>query len=411
MTKKAKIMENLLRIELDLYALLLIAVMMVSLSRKPLRDGPPLERYFSIMADSISVILILDILSWARDGAPGSGTRMLLHVINALYYMLYMVPIVVFALFMDHISRQGKFPGGGMLHAIGLIIIVLFAAAAFTSPWTEAFYSLDGANRYQRGRLFSTLMFFSFLIGFFPELILFLRRRNMPGKVFRLLALYPIPIVVGSLFQFYQEGSAILWPAVAVSLLLVHISIQQRNAAIDSISGLYSQASFMEILQNWAESLPAESHWTERYWMRIASHTKLPSGFGAILFDIDHFKSINFSSGYEKGNEVLFAAGLAITSALGPNDIAARIGADEFIVLCPCAPESLERLESQIGDQIRGMIVAGIDQDITATSASAVFDRARYRSVESFLQTLDSLLYEKKERLKQAFYQPELPLS
>mgnify|MGYP000244702880 CR=1 FL=1 len=404
-------MENLLRIELDLYALLLIAVMMISLSRRPLRNGPPLERYFFLMAGSISFILILDIISWTIDGIPGSGTRMILHVINTLYYMLYMVPIVVFALFMDHISRQGKFPGGGMLHAIGLIIIVLFAAAAFTSPWTEVFYSLDAANRYQRGRLFSTLMLFSFLIGFAPEFILFVRRRNMPGKVFRLLALYPIPIVAGSIFQFYQEGSAILWPAVAVSLLLVHISIQQRNAAIDPISGLYNQAAFMEILRNWAEGLPAEGHWTEGYWAGKASNAGKAGIFGAILFDIDHFKSINYSKGYEKGNEVLFATGLAIKAALGPNDIAARIGADEFIVLCPCTTEALEKLESKIGAQIREIVDPGVDQDITATSACAVFDRSRHRSIHAFLQALDSLLYEKKESLKNASFQPELPLS
>jgi hypothetical protein len=111
--KSAKIMENLLRVELDIYALLLVAVMMISLSRRPLREGPPLERYFFLIAGSIAFILVLDALSWALDGIPESGARFALHLTNTLYYMLYLVPLVIFTLFIDHISRQGTFPGRG----------------------------------------------------------------------------------------------------------------------------------------------------------------------------------------------------------------------------------------------------------------------------------------------------------
>jgi len=389
-------MENLLRIELDVYALLLIAVMMVSLSRRPLREGPPIERYFFLIAGSIACILILDMLSWLLDGRTGRGARFALHLTNTLYYMLYLVPLIIFTLFIDHISRQGSFQGGGLLHALALVIITLFAAAAFTSPWTKAFYDLDAANRYVRGRLFNALVSASFLIGFIPECILFARRRNMPKRIFRLLALYPIPIVVGSLFQFYREGSAMFWPATAVSLLLVHITLQQRSVNIDAISGLYNQAACMEMLQNWADNSP---------------NSENSDGFGAVLLDIDNFKRINFSSGYEKGNEVLLATGYAIKSVLGPRDIAARVGADEFIVLSPAGEPALEDLESQILAQVHEIVIAGIDQDITASSAHAVFDQSTHPSIDSFLQTLDSLLYEKKESLKNIPFQPELPLS
>jgi diguanylate cyclase (GGDEF)-like protein len=400
--KSAKIMENLLRVELDIYALLLVAVMMISLSRRPLREGPPLERYFFLIAGSIAFILVLDALSWALDGIPESGARFALHLTNTLYYMLYLVPLVIFTLFIDHISRQGTFPGGGMLHALALVIIVLFAAAAFTSPWTEAFYDLDATNHYVRGRLFNALVTASFLIGFIPECILFARRRNMPKRIFRLLALYPIPILIGGLFQFYREGSAMLWPAATVSLLLVHITIQQRSLNIDAISGLYNQAAFMEMLQNWAANSLNSGN---------AGNSGNSDNFGAILFDIDNFKRINFDSGYEKGNEVLLATGYAIKSVLGPRDIAARVGADEFIVLSPAGAPALEDLESQILAQVREIVIAGIDQEFTVSSAHAVFDQSAHPSIDSFLQTLDSLLYKKKESLKNVPLQPELPLS
>lgn len=222
-------MENLLRVELDIYALLLVAVMMISLSRRPLREGPPLERYFFLIAGSIAFILVLD-----------------------------------------------------------------------------------------------------------------------------------------------------------------------------AISGLYNQAAFMEMLQNWAANSLNSGN---------SGNSGNSDNFGAILFDIDNFKRINFDSGYEKGNEVLLATGYAIKSVLGPRDIAARVGADEFIVLSPAGAPALEDLESQILAQVREIVIAGIDQEFTVSSAHAVFDQSAHPSIDSFLQTLDSLLYKKKESLKNVPLQPELPLS
>lgn len=389
-------METLLRIELDIYALLLVVVMMFSLPRRTLHEGPPIERYFLLLTGSISFILVLDMLSWALDGIPGNGARFALHLVNTLYYMLYLFPIVTFTLFIDHLSRQGRFQGGGALHALALIVITLFAAAAVTSPWTQVFYALDASNHYMRGRLFNVLVTASFLIGFVPECILIARRNNMPHKAFRLLSMYPLPIVVGSLFQFYKIGSAMLWPAVTISLVLVHVTIQQRNLDIDAISGLYNQAAFMEILQNWATNPP---------------NSRNTNNFGAILFDINHFKRINYDKGYEKGNEVLLATGYAIKSALGPRDIAARIGADEFIVLCAGEESILVDLENRILEHFHEIVVADIDQEISASSAHAIFDQSTNPTIDSFLKSLDSLLYTKKESLKNIPLQPELPLS
>lgn len=70
-------MENLLRVELDIYALLLVAVMMISLSRRPLREGPPLERYFFLIAGSIAFILVLDAISgrWTAFREAVRGLR------------------------------------------------------------------------------------------------------------------------------------------------------------------------------------------------------------------------------------------------------------------------------------------------------------------------------------------------
>ena len=55
---------------------------------------------------------------------------------------------------------------------------------------------------------------------------------------------------------------------------------------------------------------------------------------GVIFLNIDHFKLINHSLGHEAGDELLCLVGARLTAALRPTDSVARIGADEFVVVC-----------------------------------------------------------------------------
>ena len=55
---------------------------------------------------------------------------------------------------------------------------------------------------------------------------------------------------------------------------------------------------------------------------------------GVIFLNIDHFKLINHSLGHEVGDELLCLVGARLTASLRPTDSVARIGADEFAVVC-----------------------------------------------------------------------------
>jgi diguanylate cyclase (GGDEF)-like protein len=54
-----------------------------------------------------------------------------------------------------------------------------------------------------------------------------------------------------------------------------------------------------------------------------------------VMFDVDHFKSINDSHGHGAGDQVLQRIGKSIVSQLRETDLAARWGGEEFLVLLP----------------------------------------------------------------------------
>ncbi len=78
----------------------------------------------------------------------------------------------------------------------------------------------------------------------------------------------------------------------------------------------------------------------------------------AVLFvDLDYFKSFNDSLGHDAGDEVLRVAAVRLKSAIRQNDLVARFGGDEFVVL-------ISRLEAQHADQVALTVAEGIIENL-----------------------------------------------
>jgi diguanylate cyclase (GGDEF)-like protein len=130
-----------------------------------------------------------------------------------------------------------------------------------------------------------------------------------------------------------------------------------------------------------------------------AEERRHPSGAATCiaLIDIDFFKQVNDRYGHAAGDKVLSLFAATARASLRANDVLARWGGEEFLLLLPDAAEGdaravLERMAGRVHD----MAVPGLDGRRISFSAGL----ARRRADEPFADAIsraDRALYQAKE--------------
>jgi diguanylate cyclase (GGDEF)-like protein len=67
-----------------------------------------------------------------------------------------------------------------------------------------------------------------------------------------------------------------------------------------------------------------------------------------LMFDLDHFKSINDRFGHAVGDEVLRVFGQVVRASTRADDIIGRFGGEEFIAIVPGGVESASKIAERV---------------------------------------------------------------
>lgn len=115
---------------------------------------------------------------------------------------------------------------------------------------------------------------------------------------------------------------------------------------------------------------------------------------GAVMVDVDHFRSFNEEEGHDAGDQVLKLVAKALESCVRNYDLAARYGGEEFTLILSNADESItfdvaERARTAIEDIRLG------DRAVTASFGCAVYPVVCCDAA-SLLKAADKALYEAK---------------
>ncbi len=116
-----------------------------------------------------------------------------------------------------------------------------------------------------------------------------------------------------------------------------------------------------------------------------------------LLLDLDHFKSINDNHGHLLGDKVLRTVGQLLKLSLKGNDVVARFGGEEFIILLSNTPVAGARA---VAEQLRTAIakcrIRQFDRDEAIDAITVSIGGALYiagESSEKFISRADAELY------------------
>jgi diguanylate cyclase (GGDEF)-like protein len=179
--------------------------------------------------------------------------------------------------------------------------------------------------------------------------------------------------------EFTGEQAAVLRDLAGV--VMREMEAQKLNST-DGLTGALSRSGFRNAAQ--------------RAIALALRHKHMAS---CIMFDIDHFKSVNDGHGHAAGDLVLVRCAQACRERLRTSDIFGRIGGEEFAVVLPHtgAPDAMkvaETLRESIAEQ--QVPTAGTSLSITASFGVATLDRS-VADIDELLRRADVALYVAKE--------------
>lgn len=154
----------------------------------------------------------------------------------------------------------------------------------------------------------------------------------------------------------------------------------EQQSRHDELTGLFNRRGLMEALQ--------------RRWGRWIEHGQ---DVGVLLLDLDHFKAINDRHGHAGGDAVLVGVGAQLAASLGPDDLAGRLGGEEFLVVL--APGLDSGQMRQRAEHLRMAVAATRalpDDARVTTSIGIALATVEVQSLDVLLARADAALYRAK---------------
>jgi len=156
-----------------------------------------------------------------------------------------------------------------------------------------------------------------------------------------------------------------------------------RDSVTDYLTGLYNRRHFSDVSEQ-------------------ASRRFKEAGapYGLLLLDLDNFKLVNDKHGHDVGDQVLRAVGRVLSEELrGRHDVAARLGGEEFAVLCfgDLHEQALRQLAERIRSRINKETLATPSGPLAFTSSFGVaLSGLHDRDWRSIYARADAALYRAK---------------
>src|SRR4030088_1238124 len=157
------------------------------------------------------------------------------------------------------------------------------------------------------------------------------------------------------------------------------VSAHMTAAATDPLTGMFNRRGFAEA--------------TSRVIERDANAGRPVT---ALIFDIDHFKSINDRFGHPAGDEILKLFAGIVVNTLRITDLSGRIGGEEFAALLPCSLEEGVIAAERVREAFERSGIVDETGPVDTTVSIGVAGGPAGTELEVLLAAADAALYSAK---------------
>jgi diguanylate cyclase (GGDEF)-like protein len=156
---------------------------------------------------------------------------------------------------------------------------------------------------------------------------------------------------------------------------------EEEASRTDSMTGLWNRRGFLEASDG-----------------ALVRSRRSGKPVSIALGDLDHFKEVNDSLGHAAGDAVLKAVAGAIRASLRAQDVAARWGGEEFILLLPDTPkEGALHVAECVRRAIAALPIEVEGQEVKVTLSMGVAQHWPGRNLEETIAQADAALYRAKD--------------
>ncbi|MFT8872371.1 MAG: GGDEF domain-containing protein [Sporolactobacillus sp.] len=362
-------------IQNSLIGLAILALIFFNMPKKEDRRAD--DHIFIAALVAVGVLLLLELLvDTSTSGKPIVG-RTGMTLVLFIFFSLNPLPPALWALYACSTIHHGNMPSKLFLMGAGLPIMLnlLFSCASLFNNFT---FFVDAGGRYHRGTDYWLMPLTCYAYLFFYVSVIIRHRKTILKNEFYALLLAALPSIIAGVLQSLFFGMNLTWIATSFSMLIIYLRIQSVQVQLDYLTGLSNRRGF------------------DRH-LKMLIHDRKKRSFGGMLIDLDGFKIINDTYGHDLGDRILESAGDILRKSIRRNDVAARIGGDEFAVLVDVdSAVELAHVVARIENNIRAFNEKSDYPCPLNFSIGSSLYRPETGESNAFFRDIDQRMYEDK---------------
>jgi diguanylate cyclase (GGDEF)-like protein/PAS domain S-box-containing protein len=146
--------------------------------------------------------------------------------------------------------------------------------------------------------------------------------------------------------------------------------------------------------------LPNRLHFVERLGRELTGADRRRGRLAVLFLDLDRFKVVNDSLGHSAGDRLLVAVADRLSAVMGPSDVVARFGGDEFTIMCHdvSSEETVELIAERIAQAIARPVALMEGEVFVTASIGIAMSGTGADTPETLLRNADAAMYRAKER-------------